>query len=82
MPTLTINGTAGNDALAVTETGVGSGYYVLNVSIFSYSGISGFVFDGAVGNDTMTGTSGADVFTGGEGSDFIIVGLGNDVLVV
>jgi Ca2+-binding RTX toxin-like protein len=84
MPTsITIGGTAANDTFAVAEIGVGTGYYSFNSqSPVFYTGISGFIFDGGLGNDTIFGSSGIDVLTGGGGRDFVSAGLGNDILVV
>lgn len=75
-------GTAGNDVFTVAETGVGSGFFMFNGKLpVSFSGVSGFTFDGASGNDTIVGSSGIDTLTGGLGRDVIHAGLGNDNLV-
>lgn len=82
---LRVGGSAGNDTIAV-------GYDTENTllamrngigRVFSTSGISRIIVDGAAGNDTITVTKAGTfrtVVSGGAGNDYITTGRGRDLL--
>ncbi|WP_145448519.1 beta strand repeat-containing protein, partial [Gimesia panareensis] len=72
---LTVTGTAGDDVLTITATGVDSGTYQIGAGpVINFSGVTDFTFNGGDGDDTLiidntgiTPTAGSDFFnpTGG-----------------
>ncbi len=86
VPTITINGTAGNDALVVNATGANSGSFSLNgAPAANFGGVTSFAFNGGNGDDTLTINQPANSFfapTGGVSFDGQGNGAGGDRLVL
>jgi hypothetical protein len=91
---LTLNGTAGNDTLLVTDA---LGVIVASrngvTSVFSDVGVTGIDVNGGDGNDiitytgstipsTLSGGNGNDTITGSKAADSILGGAGNDTFFV
>ncbi len=78
-----VNGTAGNDTISATSSGVNAGTYSLNNfgEVF-FSDVTTLILDGQGGDDTIVGSSAVDNIDGGAGRDTIHAGRGADVITV
>jgi Ca2+-binding RTX toxin-like protein len=85
MPTLTIDGTGGNDSIVVTVTGPDSGSYTINGGApVAFSGVTQVNVNGLAGNDTLTMVNPfglAAVLSGGADDDTYFVDHANEAVV-
>jgi hypothetical protein len=91
--TMTLNGTSGNDTLAVTDSlGVVTASLGGVTSVFSSAAITGIAVNGGDGNDiisytgntipsTLSGGNGNDSIVGSNAADVLIGGAGNDTTI-
>lgn len=76
-PTNVANGTAGNDAIGLAGSNVGTGIALTQV----VTGTGPVLLRGLAGNDTLFGSALDDQLFGGDGNDILRGNAGNDTLV-